>query len=72
VYIPGLMLPKGFVGLLHLIRSYMALLVVVVGKKCHHYLQVKQIGIELNRNVSAFESITARNVATIVWQIFLD
>jgi hypothetical protein len=65
-------LPKGFVGLLHLIRSYMALLVVVVGKKCHHYLQVKQIGIELNRNVSAFESITARNVATIVWQIFLD
>jgi hypothetical protein len=65
-------LPKDFVGLLHLIRSYMALLVVVVGKKCQHYLQVKQIGLELSKNVSAFESLTAQNVATRVWQIFFD
>jgi hypothetical protein len=63
-------LPKDFLGLLHLIRSYMALLVVVVGKKYHHYLQVKQIGLGLNKNVSEFNSLAARNLATIVWQIF--
>jgi hypothetical protein len=48
----------------------MVLLVVVVGKKCHHYLQVKQIRLELNRNVSAFEAgsnrVQSRSVAARV------
>jgi hypothetical protein len=65
-------LPKDFAGLLHLLKSYMALLMVVVGVKCPHYIQVRSIGLELNSNRQAFENVNARDVATIVWQIFLD
>jgi hypothetical protein len=60
-------LPKDFNGLLHLIRCYLALLKVVVGKKCPHFIFGRLIGMELGENTPAFESMTPRDVATIVW-----
>jgi hypothetical protein len=65
-------LPKDFNGLLHLLRCYLALLEVVVGKKCPHFKYVQLIGRELGGNRPAFESMSPRDVATIVWQMFLD
>jgi hypothetical protein len=65
-------LPKDFNGLLHLIKCYLVLLDVVVGTKCFHFTFVRLIGRAFSGNRQAFENMTARDVATIVWQMFLD
>jgi hypothetical protein len=65
-------LPPDYAGLKELLRSYLYLLVTVVGPLCPHYAAVHAIGGELSGNMQAFQRMTARQVATVIWQIFLD
>jgi hypothetical protein len=64
-------LPTNYHGLIHLMRRYIALLKVVAGVKSHHYIQVLRIAQELVNNVE-FQEVSARQIASLVWQVFLD
>ena len=45
---------------------------LVVGKRCGHYLEVLQIAEELNACQYVFEGLESRQIALLLWQVFMD
>jgi hypothetical protein len=65
-------LPTTYLGLKDLLNRYLLFLDVTTGRLNSHRVQVRQIAVELAVNAQAFENIGARQIASLVWQIFLD
>jgi len=65
-------LPTKFLGLMELLKRYLAYLRTVTEVQCSHYAQVLRIAKELVNQAHVFEDIVARQIASLVWQIFLD
>jgi hypothetical protein len=58
--------------MLSLLKRYVELLRLVLGPQCGHYELVLLITAELNARQHVFEALTAHQVASLLWQIFMD
>jgi hypothetical protein len=65
-------IPMEYHGLTALLRRYVELLKKLVGERCDHYLQVRMIAAELILKPYKFERLTAKQIASLLWQIFTD
>jgi hypothetical protein len=65
-------LPTEYHGLINLLRRYVEFLKHVVGERCLHYIEVLRIAAELNTRQFIFETLDARQIASLLWQIFMD
>jgi hypothetical protein len=65
-------IPTQYHGAVNLIRRYLAFLEHLVGGRCVHYVEVRRIAAVLNRQQHIFEELDARQIASLLWQIFLD
>jgi len=65
-------IPTNYMGLMDLLRRYLPYLMAVVGSQCSHARMVRDITQELANQEMALESIQPRQVASILWQIFID
>jgi hypothetical protein len=65
-------LPTTYIGLIVLLRRYIVLLQIMFGEHCSHRQFVLNITLELVQQAQLFESISAREIASLVWQIFVD
>jgi hypothetical protein len=64
--------PRNYTELMDLLRSYIFFLQRMFGARCSHFQEVRAITRVLGRSRREFESITARQVATILWHVFTD
>ena len=64
--------PRNYTELMDLLRSYMFVLQRMFGARCSHFQEARAITRVLGRSRRDFESITARQVATILWHLFTD
>jgi hypothetical protein len=44
----------------------------VIGEQSGHYLEVQEIATELNTSQFVLESLDAHQIASLLWQIFMD
>lgn len=65
-------IPTTHLELQQLLRRYLGLLRVVVGENCTHRRRVRQLAVELGRQSAIYTDLTHRQIASLVWQIFLD
>jgi hypothetical protein len=65
-------IPCDYHGLINLLRRYVELLRLILGPRCGHYELVLRITAELNARQHIFEALTARQIASLLWQIFMD
>jgi hypothetical protein len=65
-------LPTEYHGMINLLRRYVELLRHVAGERSGHYVEVRRIAAELNTRQFIFESLDARQIASLLWQIFMD
>jgi hypothetical protein len=65
-------IPSGYHGMLNLLKRYVELLRLVVGPRCGHYELVLRITAEINARQHVFEALTARQIASLLWQVFMD
>jgi hypothetical protein len=65
-------IPTGYHEAVNLLRRYAGLLQHVVGGRCEHHTMVRQIAAELCRRQDIFENLEARQIASLLWQIFMD
>jgi hypothetical protein len=65
-------IPSGYHGMINLLKRYVELLRLVVGPRCGHYELVLRITAEINARQHIFEALTARQIASLLWQIFMD
>jgi hypothetical protein len=65
-------IPSEYHGLINLLRRYVELLRLILGPRCGHYELVLRITAELNARQHIFEALTARQIASLLWQIFMD
>lgn len=64
--------PTDYHGLVNLLRRYVELLRHMVGDRSGHFVEVMRITAELNSRQFIFESLDANQIASILWQIFMD
>jgi hypothetical protein len=62
----------GYHGSVNLLRRYTVFLQHLVGPRSAHYTEVRRISAELNNHQHLFESLDARQIASLLWQIFMD
>jgi hypothetical protein len=65
-------LPIEYHGLVNLMKRYVEFLRHVVGERCGHYVEVLRIAAELNGRQYIFENLDQRQIASLIWQIFMD
>jgi hypothetical protein len=65
-------LPTEYHGLVNLLRRYVELLRHMVGERSGHFVEVMRITAELNARQFIFEALEANQVASLLWQIFMD
>jgi hypothetical protein len=65
-------IPKDYHGTVNLLRRYTMFLQHTVGLRSDHYLEVRRITAELNNQQQVFEALSSRQIASLLWQIFLD
>jgi hypothetical protein len=65
-------LPTEYHGLVNLLRRYVTFLRLLVGERCGHYTEVLRIAAELNARQYVFETLDSRQIASLLWQIFMD
>jgi hypothetical protein len=65
-------IPTGYHGMVNLLRRYVGLLHHIVGDRCGHHTEVRRIAAELCRRQDIFECLEARQIASLLWQIFMD
>jgi hypothetical protein len=65
-------IPSEYHGMINLLKRYVELLRLVVGPRCGHYELVLRITAEVNARQHIFEALTARQIASLLWQIFMD
>jgi hypothetical protein len=64
-------IPADYHGTVNLLRRYTMFLQHLVGTRSAHYVEVRRIAAELNNNQQIFETLGARQIASLLWQIFL-
>jgi hypothetical protein len=65
-------IPTEYHGTINLLRRYVEFLRRVVGDRCEHHVEVRRITAELNSRQYIFENLSARQIASLLWQIFMD
>jgi hypothetical protein len=65
-------IPKGYDGFINLLRRYLLFLERMVGNRCPHRIMVFRLADMLVRQRNTFEAMTPRQIASLIWQIFLD
>jgi hypothetical protein len=65
-------LPTEYHGLVNLLRRYVELLRHLVGERSGHFVEVMRITAELNARQFIFEALEPNQVASLLWQIFMD
>jgi hypothetical protein len=65
-------LPTEYHGLVNLLRRYVELLRHLVGERSRHFVKVMQITAELNSRQFIFEALKPDQVASLLWQVFMD
>jgi hypothetical protein len=65
-------IPSEYHGMISLLKRYVELLRLVFGPHCGHYELVLRITAEVNARQHIFEALTARQIASLLWQIFMD
>jgi hypothetical protein len=65
-------IPTEYHGTVNLLRRYTMFLQHIVGPRCTHYVEVRRITAELNNRQHIFEALDARQIASLLWQIFMD
>jgi hypothetical protein len=65
-------LPTEYHGLVNLLRRYVELLRHMVGERSGHFVEVMRITAELNARQFIFEALEPNQVASLLWQIFMD
>jgi hypothetical protein len=65
-------IPTEYHGTINLLRRYVEFLRRVVGERCEHHVEVRPITAELNSRQYLFETLSARQIASLLWQIFMD
>jgi hypothetical protein len=65
-------IPSEYHGMINLLKRYAELLRLLLGPRCGHYELVLRITAELNARQHIFEALTARQIASLLWQIFMD
>jgi hypothetical protein len=65
-------IPTEYHRAVYLLRRYVTLLHQTVGDRCGHHVEVRQIAAVLNNNQHVFEALDARQIASLLWQIFID
>jgi hypothetical protein len=65
-------IPSEYHGMINLLKRYVELLRLVVGPRCGHYELVLRITAEFNARQHIFEALTARQIASLLWQVFMD
>jgi hypothetical protein len=65
-------IPTGYHGMVNLLRRYVGLLHRIVGDRCGHHTEVRRIAAELCQQQDIFECLEARQIASLLWQIFMD
>jgi hypothetical protein len=64
--------PRTYRELMDVLKCYCFFLQRMLGARCSHYRETRAITRILGRKRREFESVTARQVATILWHIFMD
>jgi hypothetical protein len=64
--------PRNYRELMDVMKCYCFLLQRMHGARCHHFRETRAITQILGRQRQAFEGMTARQVATILWHVFMD
>jgi hypothetical protein len=65
-------IPSEYHGMINLLKRYVELLWLVFGLCCGHYEMVVRITVEVNAWQHIFEALTACQIASLLWQIFMD
>ena len=65
-------IPTDYHGTVNLLRRYTMFLQHIVGPRSAHYVEVRRITAELNNHQQMFETLGARQIASLLWQIFID
>jgi hypothetical protein len=65
-------IPTEYHGTVNLLRRYTTFLHHLVGDRLGHYVEVRRITAELNSHQHVFEAFDARQIASLIWQIFMD
>jgi hypothetical protein len=65
-------LPQEYHGLVNLLRRYVEFLRHIVGERSGHYVEVLRIAAEVNTHQHVFEYLGARQITSLLWQIFMD
>jgi hypothetical protein len=65
-------LPTEYHCLVNLLKRYMEFLKYIVGERSSHYVEVLRIAAELDGRQYIFESLDQRQIASLIWQIFMD
>jgi hypothetical protein len=65
-------IPTDYHGMVNLLRRYTMFLHHLVGDRSGHYVEVRRIAAELNSHQHIFEALDARQIASLLWQIFMD
>jgi hypothetical protein len=64
--------PSTYRELMDVMKNYCFFLQRLLGARCSHFLETRAITRILGRKRREFESISARQVATILWHVFMD
>jgi hypothetical protein len=64
--------PRNYRELMDVLKCYCFFLQRMHGARCHHFRETRAITRILGRQRQAFEGMTARQVATILWHVFMD
>ena len=65
-------IPTRYIDAMELLKRYLCLLDAIVGSNCHHRMMVFDITQEMLRNAHVFEELGPRQIASLLWQTFLD
>jgi hypothetical protein len=64
--------PPNYRELMDLLKCYCFVLQRMFGARCNHFQEVRAITRILGRKRREFQGITARQVSTVLWHIFMD
>jgi hypothetical protein len=65
-------IPAEYHGLINLLRRYVEFLNRTLGARCSHHDWVRRITAELIARQYLFENLDARQIASLIWQLFMD
>jgi hypothetical protein len=64
--------PRTYREMMDVMKNYCFFLQRLLGARCSHFLETRAITRILGRKRREFESITSRQVATVLWHVFMD